>query len=99
MTEEEARKTICPKYKAAVLTIPNFYLPSEINKMDEIKCDASDCQLWKWSEPEIEITYDRPTPCCEEDGWSKNNISPATIEYSRIKPDRHGFCGLGDNHV
>jgi hypothetical protein len=47
MTEQEARETICPKYKAAILA--NFnkdYCPSDLNKIDDIKCDASDCMRW-----------------------------------------------------
>jgi hypothetical protein len=49
MTEQEARETICPKYKAAILA--NFnkdYCPSDLNKIDDIKCDASDCMMWRW---------------------------------------------------
>ena len=53
MTEEEARKTICPKYKAGVLANPSCeYYPADLNKLDDIKCDGSVCMMWRWSQYE-----------------------------------------------
>ena len=50
MSEEEARQTICPKYKAAILANPHCgYYPADLNKIDDIKCDASDCMAWRWN--------------------------------------------------
>jgi hypothetical protein len=50
MTEQEALKTICPNYKAAVLSNPDRnYFPADLNKMDDIKCDASACMMWRWN--------------------------------------------------
>ena len=54
MTEEEARQTICPKYKAAILANPHCgYYPADLNKIDDIKCDASDCMAWRWNDKTV----------------------------------------------
>jgi len=53
MTEEQARQIICPKYKAALLANPSReYYPADLNKLDDIKCDASECGMWRWSDAE-----------------------------------------------
>jgi dolichyl-phosphate-mannose--protein O-mannosyl transferase len=106
MNEEVAKTKWCPMARQALVYTTDYYgmnhssSPSG-NKFHTGKiptgclCITSDCMMWRWSEEEREITYDKPIPCREEDGWSKNNIRPDIVEYSRMKPNRQGYCGLG----
>ena len=70
MTEQEARETICPKYKAAILANSNKdYYPSDLNKIDDIKCDASDCIMWRFK-TNRQMGYDRnPDDLCLSAGY------------------------------
>lgn len=72
MTEQEALKTICPNYKAAVLSNPDRnYFPADLNKMDDIKCDASDCMMWEWNAYISEVWEGKNviTPVIERGGY------------------------------
>jgi len=74
MTEEEARKTICPKYTAAVLSNSkiSFFL-SELNQNSYVKCDASACQMWKWNNPKKLKSKDWSDDEKERYGWNRGH--------------------------
>jgi len=75
-TEEEAKKKWCPKYQVSFAgsdcqdnrgLFPGYY------------CIASNCMMWRWTEPKI-IQVDR--------GYGQPPDEDAIIEVD-------GFCGLG----
>jgi len=55
LTEEEAKKIICPKYRAALLSNPAFTDSGrkfDSSLFDAMLCDASDCMMWVWNTDE-----------------------------------------------
>ena len=89
MTEDEARKKVCPEGAGERVTIPNTTASTGAHRY-RTTCVASDCMWWRWSD-DIEGRYQREPP--EGEGWTHMEAIGGLAHWARASSTGHGYCG------